>query len=518
MPGCVAGSVMLVVSLSWVALYSFTPTSSRPYVDGSTNNSAVAMVFGYNGLERFGIPVPGAVSSGPGLTVRTPAGPAGSPVASRAASAAGRPRVTSGGFTGNSGGWAKLIDSRFGPEIGWLFPLALLALAAGLLSRRGTGGADRLRGGFVMWGGWLLTFGLVYSVMSVLPHTAYVAALAAPAAALSAAGIVMCWRWYTAGDKRGWLLPLAIAAELAWAASLWSGYRGFLPWVLPAAGVAGLAAIVVLVAVRLSGRALTRLATAGLAAGVLAMLAAPAAWAGSVLDAKYAGSSFDASAGPAGGFGAGTGPGGPGAGGTPGARPGRFAPGGTGAGGAGRVPFPGGGTPGRLPAGARGGPAGGRPGGGILSAAATTLTSTERQIFGYVSAHRAGAGYLLAVQSWAEASPYILATGQEVLPLGGFSGSVPEPTLRRAEQLVHGGQLRFFLLGGRSGPGQAPGADASGSQAQRIARWVSASCAKVPAKDYAGTAAGTTAGAGTAGTGRYGTALAGTLYACGRNA
>ena len=65
-PGCAAGSgisarpgvVMLAVSLSWIALYTFTPASDRPYVDGSTDNSAVAMVFGYNGLERFGISVP----------------------------------------------------------------------------------------------------------------------------------------------------------------------------------------------------------------------------------------------------------------------------------------------------------------------------------------------------------------------------------------------------------------------------------------------------------------------------
>ncbi len=60
---CVAGAVMLAVSLSWIALYTFTPASDRPYVDGSTNNSAVAMVFGYNGVERFGITVPGAVAS-----------------------------------------------------------------------------------------------------------------------------------------------------------------------------------------------------------------------------------------------------------------------------------------------------------------------------------------------------------------------------------------------------------------------------------------------------------------------
>ncbi|MBW5423664.1 mannosyl transferase, partial [Streptomyces sp. BG9H] len=61
-----AGVVLFSVSLSWVALLTFTPADSRPYVDGSTNNSAFAMVFGYNGLNRLhaGLIDGGAVTSG----------------------------------------------------------------------------------------------------------------------------------------------------------------------------------------------------------------------------------------------------------------------------------------------------------------------------------------------------------------------------------------------------------------------------------------------------------------------
>jgi hypothetical protein len=95
---------MLAVSLSWIALYTFTPAQDRPYVDGSTANSAVAMAFGYNGLERFGIPVTGAVSSGPGLTVRTGAGV---PRPGRAVRAAG-PTWPIPGTTRRSGGSTHL--------------------------------------------------------------------------------------------------------------------------------------------------------------------------------------------------------------------------------------------------------------------------------------------------------------------------------------------------------------------------------------------------------------------------
>ena len=50
--------------------------------------------------------------------------------------------------------------------------------------------------------------------------------------------------------------------------------------------------------------------------------------------------------------------------------------------------------------------------GGIGSSATATLTSAERRLYDYVSAHRDGASYLMAVDSWESASPYILATGQ----------------------------------------------------------------------------------------------------------
>jgi 4-amino-4-deoxy-L-arabinose transferase-like glycosyltransferase len=508
----VAGLVMLAVSLSWIALYTFTPAADRPYVDGSTDNSAVAMVFGYNGVERFGISFPGSVAAFGGGRGRA------APTAADVTTGRGTTvRYNAGGFLGSSGGLTKLADARFGPEIGWLYPLALLALISGLVWRGRAKRTDQMRAGLVMWGTWLVTFGVIFSVMNNIPHTAYMASLAPPLAALSGTGIVLFWRWYRAGSRAGWLLPIAIAMELVWAAYLWSGYGSFLPWALPIAIAAGAAAIVVMVAVRLpvlARRARGVLAGAGIVAGVAgvvgvaAMLAAPAAWSASVLDVRYAGSSLDASAGPTGGFG-------PGGGGGP--RAAGFRPGGLAAGRGGypRGDFPGGEFPGGFVPGGdfpRGGfPAGDFPGrgernpgqlagpggggGGIFGG--TTLTSGQQQLYRYVSAHRDGAGYLLAVQSWSDASAYILATGQEVLPMGGFSGSVPEPTLARVRQLVATGQLRFFLLGAG---GAGPGGGGSGSAAAQVASWVESSCATIPGQDY-----GATSGA----------AGSETLYVCG---
>ena len=535
-----AGAVMLAVSLSWIALYTFTPASDRPYVDGSTDNSAAAMVFGYNGLERFGIGVSGAVTSGPGVTSggqgarRTGVGRAGFP-GGDAGTGGTRPAngFPAGGFPGGgtSGaastpvtapggaagirpggggssfgtGWTKLLGNDYGPQIGWLYPLAVLALVFGLAWTRRGPRTSQVRAGFVMWGIWLATFGLIFSEMSTIPHTAYMSSLAPPLAALSAAGIVMFWRAYRGYGWRGWVLPAAVAAELAWALFLWRDYGGFLPWARDAMAAAGVAAIVVMVVARLSRRGpalppaprlprrgFALLATAGLTAGVAAMLAAPATWAASVLDTNYGGSSFNASAGPAGGTGGGGAPsGGPAA-----ALAGRYADRALGkrnqiaiadraaAG------FPGAG--------------GGAAGGGITKSATTTLTAAEQRIYDYVNAHRDGASYLMAVGSWEEASPYIMATGQEVMDMGGFSGSVPEPTLAAVKELVHSGQLRFFLVSG-TGSGAGFGGDGQGSTSATIDSWVRSSCTEVPATDYSAAQSSATAGisAGTQ-----------TLYAC----
>ena len=122
---------MLAVSLSWIALYTFTPAADRPYVDGSTDNSAIAMVFGYNGVERFGISFPGSVVGFGAGGGRVGAADLPTGIVAVPGGRGAVQRYNAGGFLGSSGGWTKLVDARFGPEIGWLYPLALLTLIAG---------------------------------------------------------------------------------------------------------------------------------------------------------------------------------------------------------------------------------------------------------------------------------------------------------------------------------------------------------------------------------------------------
>jgi 4-amino-4-deoxy-L-arabinose transferase-like glycosyltransferase len=397
----VAGAVMLAVSLSWVLLVTITPGHDRPYVDGSTGNSAFSMVFGYNGLDRFGIHVPGAV----------------------------RPIVGSFASVGGlSQGWAKLVSGTYGTQVGWLYPLALLGLALGLARVRGAPRTDPARAGFIMWGLWAATFAIIYSSMQ-LPHTAYVATLAPPLAALSAAGIAAAWNGYRDGTAR-WALPAAIAAEAAWSVYLASRYPHFLPWLIWLIAAVSVVCATLLIAA-LTGR-VRRTAVAGvMAAGVAAMIAAPMAWSASVLDPSYRGTAFDASAGPGGV----------------------------------RQPFS----------------------GATDASAIVPLSAAQAGLDSYLTARRGQAEFVAATESWLTAMPYIMATGQAFLPFGGFTGEVPYPAMATVRLLVSNGQLRYVLFG----PGGSLSLahlllGLTRTPTSAVLDWVRRSCTYVPAAEYGG--------------------------------
>jgi 4-amino-4-deoxy-L-arabinose transferase-like glycosyltransferase len=44
------------------------------------------------------------------------------------------------------------------------------------------------------------------------------------------------------------------------------------------------------------------------------------------------------------------------------------------------------------------------------------------------------------------AAPFILATGREILPIGGFQGGIPSPTLNRLRRYIAAGEVRAFLV------------------------------------------------------------------------
>ncbi|MEV7502369.1 glycosyltransferase family 39 protein [Streptomyces sp. NPDC093018] len=468
-----AALVTTAVSASWMLAVTLVPAKDRPYVDGTTNNSAFSMVVGYNFLNRFGSLGISAAATGSvsatqggghrGDRERGAAGPGAVHADAHRTSerqgaqpAPDASPLAAGGFGGAQNGWAKMFGTTLAAQTGWFYPFAAAAVVCGLLWRRGRPRTDASRAGFLLWGTWLAVYFLVFSAGSVGPHTYYMGVIAVPLAALTGAGTVLMWRAHRAGGRRAWALPVAVAATTVWSACLADRFAAaFLPWLAPAVAALGLAAVVLLALARPERpRTGGRLALAGLAASLAAVLVAPSAWAVQVFNPAY-GTSGMGSVGPT----------------SPDRERGR-------------------GSSGPQAVGARtASPSGFAALAGIASDGA--LTPDERRLLDYTRAHRGGARYVFATTNWNAASPYILSAGADVLPLGGFSGKVPFPAPADFQRLVAAGQVRYVLVGGPAGLGPlaaGTGNTAAGpTAATRIADRVEATCTKVPASAYGGT-------------------------------
>jgi 4-amino-4-deoxy-L-arabinose transferase-like glycosyltransferase len=115
-----AGLVTAVVSLSWMTAVSLVPGHDRPYVDGSRNDSVYTQVFDYNGAGRL-----------TGNWARI-AGPP-SPIVVAAVRGG---RSLSAETFGIKASWHRLLSGPFAADSGWLLPAAAIAALCVLISRR----------------------------------------------------------------------------------------------------------------------------------------------------------------------------------------------------------------------------------------------------------------------------------------------------------------------------------------------------------------------------------------------
>jgi 4-amino-4-deoxy-L-arabinose transferase-like glycosyltransferase len=417
----------IVVSAGWyIAIVELVPASARPYIGGSQNNSLLELTLGYNGLGRLSGDETGSVGGGGG-----------------------------GGW--GATGLTRMFDAEQGGQVSWLLPAALIVLIAGLVLTARAGRTDRLRAGLILWGGWLVGTGLVFSLMQGIFHAYYTVALAPAIGAVAGMGAAMLWR-ARRNPFAAVALAVAVAVTAWWSYHLLALSPGFVPWLRWTVLVVGLlAAVGVLASLRLPAR------IAAVSAGIalVAVLAGPAAYAVQTASEPHTGSI--PTAGPAvsggrGGFGGG-GPGGPGGGGR-----GGF-PGG------GRGGFPGGAAPGGAAPGAGfagGGMRGGGGMGGLLNAA-----SVSAEMKALLEADAGSYTWVAAAVGSQSASGYQLATGEPVMAIGGFNGSDPSPTLAQFQQDVAAGKIHYFIGGGTGGGRGGPSTGGSNAGAE-IAAWVAA--------------------------------------------
>ncbi|HEY7975108.1 MAG TPA: hypothetical protein VID72_07180, partial [Ktedonobacterales bacterium] len=96
------------------------------------------------------------------------------------------------------------------------------------------------------------------------------------------------------------------------------------------------------------------------------------------------------------------------------------------------------------------------------------------------------AKYLLATLGSQTAAPYIIASGQPVIALGGFNGNDQILSLSQLQALVNAGDLRYFLLDGGGGGGGGQGSSGN----NQLLQWVESNCRQVAASAYGGSTTG----------------------------
>jgi len=491
-----AGLAMVVVGGWWFVAVALWPAADRPYIGGSTNNSAIELALGYNGLGRIfgqggfgdgrggaadaanggapglsgsgtaGVPA-GAAGGGMtgvpgGGTAYSPGGAAGSGVAGvpggatagGAADAAGGLPGGPGGFEGGGGGpfgggagLGRLFANDVGGQIAWLLPAALALLVIGIVLTRRAPRTDRLRASLIVWGGWTVVTALVFSLMEGIFHQYYTVALAPGVAALVGIGGALLWRRRSAAGAR-WTLAALVVGTAAWAWVLLGRTPEFVPWlrwVVVAVGVVGAALLL------LPGRGRV-VAAAALAAAVASALLGPAAYAVDTVTTASKGSIPLAGPATARGFGPG---------GDRGDRPARDRVGGmTGeaagsgaagdaAGGAATSGTTGGAAGSGAAGGAAAGSAAGMPGQAGRGGPGGESPPTDQALVGVLQA--AGTKWSAATVGAMQAAPLALDSATDVMAVGGFSGGDPAPTLEQFQSYVAAGQVHYFIAGGGFG-------------------------------------------------------------------
>jgi 4-amino-4-deoxy-L-arabinose transferase-like glycosyltransferase len=465
----------------WVLIAELIPAADRPYFGGSTDNNILELALGYNGLGRLSGSETGSIGGG---------GAGGA------------------GF-GGATGLFRLFGSEFGGQVSWLIPAAFLSLAALLWVSRRAARTSRVRAFALLWGGWLLVTGLVFSYMQGIIHPYYMVALAPAIGALVGVGAMALWQ---AGPSKA-VRACAAAGVLGsgtWAYVLLDRTPAWLPWLrwsVLLAGLAGAVAVLVLpVLVAGASRRAPVLAWAPLTFALVAGLGGPLAYTLDTVNSTHTGSipsagptvtgAFGGQGGMPGGGSTGTRTGGPagGFGGGPGSAGG--APGGTGgAGGAGGTA---GGTAGTPPGGTSGFPGGAGTGTGAGTGSAGTGTGAAPAAgtgaegmrgFGGAGAAMGGLSgstqvssaliklleqdasqyrWIAATEGTQSAAPIELATGGDaVMAIGGFNGTDPAPTLAEFKAMVAMHEIHYYV-------GQGGNSFGGGRGSSAISSWVAA--------------------------------------------
>lgn len=451
----IATVLLVAVSLSWAVIVDLTPADSRPYIGSSDNNTVMGLIFGHNGVSRLGStggPGGGTPPSAPmagtdsdqGIQPQqgTRQGPPQQALDACASSAQGdacsftqqngntingscvTPPNQSGlacapqGMTPQQNGQSPLVGgsngqgggTQFSQETGepgvfrfftqplskqmsWLLPFALISILIALFgSRLKLPIESGVHKSLLLWGGWLLTCVVFFSIVSGIFHSYYAIMLAPALGAMVGIGFSQLWSWSRDRNWAGILFIVMSAITLGFQYFAMDQYGENLWWMLPA-GILFILGIILMVAqplrrtpVQVSGK---RMAYTVI---LSAMLVIPIYWTVMTvasnpninLPTAYSGSNQ-------------------------------------------------------------------QDGLRATMQGAGPASNLNEKLLNYLDVNTQGVEYLVAVPSSQQGSSLVLATGRPVLYMGGFGGQDEVVTAEDLSVMVANGELRYVMYGGDRG-------------------------------------------------------------------
>lgn len=311
-------------------------------------------------------------------------------------------QVPAGGPNGQNGGTPfsnetgspsvlRFFTSPLSKQMSWLLPFALISILLAIFgSKIQVPVESGVHKALILWGGWLLTCVVFFSMVSGIFHAYYAIMLAPALGGMVGIGFGQLYKW---GKVNTWVvvgLIVAVVLTLGFQIFATTQYNEFAPWMLGTGILLGLGILLMSVSRR-----------AAYAVILSAALVIPTYW--SVMTVTN-GSNNNLPTAYEGGQN----------------RNGQD----------GFLASP----PQNQNDGDRGGD-----------------RSVNTELLAYLEANTQGMKYLMAVPSSQQGAQYVIETGRGVLYMGGFSGGDEVVTVDDLKELIANGDLRYILYGGNRG-------------------------------------------------------------------
>jgi len=200
-----ASLLFAVVSPSWVVIVDRVPADQRPFVGSTVSNRVMELIFDYNAAKRIFDPnaLPASDTQATQEVQNLPPLPRFNGSSVSYIQQTGKPGIF------------RFFIPPLSRQMSWLLPFALISVVLALIGARVKLPVESaIHKALILWGGWLLTCLVFFSIISGIFHPYYIM-IAVPAfCAMVAVGYTLLWNWGAEKKWRGILLLLSALVTL----------------------------------------------------------------------------------------------------------------------------------------------------------------------------------------------------------------------------------------------------------------------------------------------------------------